>query len=59
MALATRLANKSPAAMAMTKQLMRHGHDAIKTQIEKESALFAERMFSEETREIFAGFLKK
>ena len=41
----------------MTKQLLRHSHEAIKTQIEKESVLFAERMFSEDTRERFARFL--
>ena len=58
MALAQKLASKSPTAMAMTKQLMRHGHDALKAQIEKESVMFADRMFSEETRAIFAGFLK-
>ncbi|WP_290538806.1 MULTISPECIES: enoyl-CoA hydratase-related protein [Alcanivorax] len=56
--LAQRLAGKSPAAMAMTKQLLRQSDTAIKTQIEKESVLFAERMFSEDTRERFAGFLK-
>ena len=56
-ALAQRLAEKSPPAMAMTKQLLRHSHEAIKTQIEKESVLFAERMFSEDTRERFARFL--
>jgi len=52
------LAEKSPTAMAMTKQLLRQSHEAIKTQIEKESVLFAERMFSEDTRARFAGFLK-
>ena len=57
-ALAQRLAEKSPPAMAMTKQLLRHSHEAIKTQIEKESVLFAERMFSEDTRERFSKFLK-
>ena len=31
---------------------------AGKAQIEKESVMFADRMFSEETRAIFAGFLK-
>ena len=56
--LAQRLAEKSPAAMAMTKQLLRQSDTAIKAQIEKESGLFAERMFSEDTRERFAGFLK-
>lgn len=59
MDLAQKLAEKPPAAVAMTKQLMRHGQDAIKAQIEKESVMFAERMFSEDTRERFAGFLKK
>ena len=57
-ALAQRLAEKSPTAMAMTKQLLRQSDAAIKSQIEKESVLFAERMFSEDTRERFSKFLK-
>ena len=56
--LATRLAEKTPAAMAMTKQLMRLSDATIKAQIKKESALFAQRMFSEDTRERFSKFLK-
>ena len=43
----------------MTKQLTRLSDAAIKTQIEKESVMFAERMFSDDTRAMFAGFLKK
>jgi hypothetical protein len=42
----------------MTKQLLRQSDAAIKSQIEKESVLFAERMFSEDTRERFSKFLK-
>ncbi|EKF74932.1 enoyl-CoA hydratase [Alcanivorax hongdengensis A-11-3] len=58
-ALASRLAEKPPAAMAMTKQLMRLSEQAIKAQIERESAMFAERMFSDDTRARFARFLKQ
>ena len=58
-ALADKLAAKTPAAIAMTKQLTRLSDAAIKTQIEKESVMFAERMFSDDTRAMFAGFLKK
>ena len=57
-ALADKLAAKSPAAIAMTKQLTRLSDAAIKTQIEKESVMFAERMFSDDTRAMVAGFLK-
>ena len=39
--------------------LTRHGADAIREQIKKESVLFAERMFSDETRAIFDKFLNK
>ena len=59
LALAERLAEKTPAAIAMTKQLTRLSDAAIKTQIEKESVMFAERMFSDDTQAMFAGFLKK
>jgi len=59
LALAERLAEKTPAAIAMTKQLTRLSDAAIKAQIEKESVMFAERMFSDDTRAMFAGFLKK
>ncbi|MGB2338215.1 MAG: enoyl-CoA hydratase/isomerase family protein, partial [Alcanivorax sp.] len=59
LALAQRLAEKTPAAIALTKQLTRLSDAAIKAQIEKESVLFAQRMFSEDTRERFAGFMKK
>lgn len=57
--LGRKLADKPPQAMAYTKQLMRHGHDAVKGQIVAESERFAERMFSDETRAIFDSFLNK
>lgn len=53
------LAAKPPQAMRYTKQLTRHGADAIREQIKKESILFGERMFSDETRAIFDRFLNK
>jgi enoyl-CoA hydratase/carnithine racemase len=53
------LAAKPTQALQYTKQLTRHGVDAIKAQIERESVLFGERMFSEETRAIFDQFLNK
>ena len=49
----------APQALQYTKQLTRHGADAIREQIKKESVLFAERMFSDETRAIFDKFLNK
>lgn len=54
-----KLAAKPPQAMRYTKQLTRHGADAIREQIKKESVLFGERMFSDETRAIFDKFLNK
>ena len=36
-----------------------HGADAVRDQIKKESVLFGERMFSDETRAIFDTFLNK
>jgi len=54
-----KLADKPPQALQYTKQLTRHGADAIREQIKKESVLFAERMFSDETRAIFDKFLNK
>ncbi len=53
------MAAKPPQSMQYSKQLMRHGTDAIKTQIEKETERFGERMFSDETRAIFDRFLNK
>lgn len=57
--LGARLAAKPPEAMRYTKQLTRHGTDAIREQIKKETVLFGERMFSDETRAIFDKFLNK
>ena len=57
--LGAKLAAKPPQALQYTKQLTRHGADAIREQIKKESVLFAERMFSDETRAIFDKFLNK
>lgn len=54
-----KLAAKPPQAMQYTKQLTRHGADAVRDQIKKESVLFGERMFSDETRAIFDTFLNK
>lgn len=57
--LGARLAAKPPRAMQYTKQLTRHGADAVRDQINRESVLFGERMFSDETRAIFDTFLNK
>lgn len=53
------VAAKPPEAIRQTKQLLRHGTDAINTQIRKESELFAERLASAETQAIFERFLSK
>lgn len=55
-ALATRLAAKPPQAMQYTKQLLRRDDDTLSQRIERESELFAERLFSAEVRAAFARF---
>lgn len=59
LALGKALAAKPPQSMQQTKQLMRHGSDAIHSQIKRETKRFAERLFSDEARAIFAQFLSK
>lgn len=59
LALAEALAAKPPQAMQQTKQLLRHGSDATRAQIEKETEYFGERLFSSEAKAIFARFLSK
>lgn len=60
-ALAHRLAAKPPEAMRLSKQLMRSGmaSNDIRGQIEREGEVFAERLFSDEFREIINRFLKR
>ncbi|MBA4722115.1 MAG: enoyl-CoA hydratase/isomerase family protein [Alcanivorax sp.] len=57
--LGKKVAAKPPQAMQYTKQLTRHGADAIREQIKRETVLFADRLFSDETRAIFDRFLNK
>lgn len=59
LALGRKLAAKPPQAMQQSKQLMHHGNDAIHTQIDQEIEFFAERLFSDEAKAIFARFLAK
>lgn len=53
------LAAKPPQALRETKQLLRHGTDAINAQIKIETERFAARLRSTETQAIFARFLAK
>lgn len=57
--LAQRLAAKPAAAMAATKALLRPQPEQLRERIEWESRLFAERMFSADTRARFDAFLAR
>jgi len=56
---AARLAMKPPGALAAARNLMRGDTSAILAQIERESALFTERLSSDEAKEAFNAFLEK
>ena len=56
---AARLALKPPGALVAARKLMRGDTSAILAQIERESALFAERLASDEAKEAFSAFLEK
>lgn len=57
LAVATALAAKAPAAVQQTKRLMRADGDTLQARIDRESELFAERLFSDDVRALFARFL--
>ena len=59
--LTARLAAKSPAAVAASKQLIRQGIDAdrVAQQIQAEAAVFGERLASDEVKTIMNKFLKR
>jgi enoyl-CoA hydratase/carnithine racemase len=56
---AVRLAMKPPGALAAARKLLRGDPSAINAQIEKETAVFAERLASGEAKEAFSAFLEK
>jgi enoyl-CoA hydratase/carnithine racemase len=56
---AARLAMKPPGALAAARKLLRGDPSAINAQIEKETAVFAERLASGEAKEAFSAFLEK
>ena len=56
---ADRLAKKPPEALAAARRLMRGDPSAILAQMDKEIALFAERLQSAEAKEAFTAFLEK
>ena len=56
---AARLAMKPPGALAAARKLMRGDTSTILAQIERESALFTERLSSDEAKEAFNAFLEK
>ena len=59
--LTARLAAKSPAAVAASKQLIRQGIDAdrVSQQIQAEAAVFGQRLASDEVKTIMNKFLKR
>ncbi|HLR17423.1 MAG TPA: enoyl-CoA hydratase-related protein [Alcanivoracaceae bacterium] len=57
--LANKVANYFPEALKATKALMKIPHQKLEERIAKESVLFAERMFSEETQALFKRFVTK
>lgn len=59
LALGQAIAAKPPQALQETKQLLRHGTDALNAQIKIEAERFAARLRSAETQAIFARFLAK
>lgn len=58
-ATALRLAEKPPAALALSRRLLRGDADAVARRIEEEVAIFAERLRSPEAKEAFQAFLEK
>ena len=54
-----RLARKPPGALAAARKLLRGDPSEINAQIEKETAVFAERLASGEAKEAFSAFLEK
>jgi len=57
--IAAQLGNAAPASMIKTKSLIRHGHDQMKAQMNKESILFAEQLKSPEFAEVVAAKMQK
>jgi enoyl-CoA hydratase/carnithine racemase len=56
---ARELASMPPAAMRLTKSLLRADPDAIRARVKLEAKLFAERVASDEAREAFSAFLQR
>ncbi len=57
---AERLASKPPQALRLTKQLLKRGNQAVVAEtIDHELGLFAERLVSDEVREIMQAFLTR
>lgn len=59
LALARAVAAKPPQAMQQTKRLLRHDTDTLDAHIDREIAVFRERMASPEAQAIFARFLAR
>lgn len=56
---AARLAQKPPGALMAARRLLRGDPSAILAQIEEETAVFAERLGSDEAKEAFSAFFEK
>lgn len=59
MALGEKIASFSPKALTATKALMQTSFSELEDQVRREAIIFAERMFSPETQEIFQNFVNK
>ena len=56
---AAEMAAKPPAAVRLTKSLIREGQDAVLAQMSKEAVHFGERLISAEAKEAFAAFAER
>lgn len=59
MSTAAKLAAKAPAALRLTKALMKGNRDDVLNQMNKEGAVFAERLSSPEAREALQAFTER
>jgi enoyl-CoA hydratase/carnithine racemase len=57
--LAGQIANAAPQSMVKTKALVRHGQEKMKSQMDKESVLFAEQLKSAEFAEVVGAKMQK
>jgi hypothetical protein len=59
MGAAQKLADKPAESMRLTRELIRGDRSEIVSQMEKEGAIFAERLVSDEARNAFVAFMNR